>query len=93
MLQSSRATFGMGKEKGPEWTEVTILQEPEKAGGNFQVKCGHCELVFWGVATRIRGHFLGQVACGVKKCTKCPQALKKQLQDIDQAKKKQETQK
>jgi len=83
----------MGKEKGPEWTEVTILQEPEKAGGNFQVKCGHCELVFWGVATRIRGHFLGQVACGVKKCTKCPQALKKHLQDIDQAKKKQETQK
>jgi hypothetical protein len=48
MLQSSRVTFGMGKEKGPEWTEVTILQEPEKAGGNFQVKCGHCELMFWG---------------------------------------------
>jgi hypothetical protein len=23
MLQSSRATFGMGKEKGLEWTEVT----------------------------------------------------------------------
>ncbi len=93
MLQSSRATFGMGKEKGPEWTEVTILQKPEKAGGNFQVKCGHCELVFWGGATRIRGHFLGQVACEVKKCTKCPQALKKQLQDIDKAKRKQETQK
>jgi hypothetical protein len=83
----------MGKEKGPEWTEVTILQEPEKAGGNFQIKCGHCELVFWGGATRIRGHFLGQVACGVKKCTKCPQALKKQLQDIDQAKREQEMQK
>jgi hypothetical protein len=33
------------------------------------------------------------VACGVKKCTKCPQALKKQLQDIDQAKREQETQK
>jgi hypothetical protein len=93
MLQSSRATFGMGKEKGPEWTEVTILQELEKAGGNFQVKRGHYELVFWGGATRIRGHFLGQVACGIKKCTKCPQALKKQLQDIDQAKREQETQK
>jgi hypothetical protein len=93
MLQSSRATFGMGKEKGPEWTEITILQELEKAGGNFQVKCGHCELVFWGGATRIRGHFLGQVACGVKKCTKCPQALKKQLQDIDKAKREHETQK
>jgi len=49
--------------------------------------------VFWGGATRIRGHFLGQVACGVKKCTKCPQAFKKQLQDIDQAKREQETQK
>jgi len=49
--------------------------------------------VFWGGATKIRGHFLGQVACGVKKCTKCPQALKKQLQDIDQAKREQETQK
>jgi hypothetical protein len=36
---------------------------------------------------------LGQVACGVKKCTKCPQALKKQLQDIDQTKRQQETQK
>jgi hypothetical protein len=35
MLQSSRVTFGMGKEKGPEWTEVTILQEPEKAGGEL----------------------------------------------------------
>jgi len=46
MLQSSRVTFGMGKEKEPEWTKVTILQEPEKAGGNFQVKCGHYELVF-----------------------------------------------
>jgi hypothetical protein len=83
----------MGKKKGPEWTEVTILQEPEKAGGNFQIKCGHCELVFWGGATRIRGHFLGQVACGVKKCTKCPQALKKQFQDIDQVKREQEKQK
>ncbi len=83
----------MGKEKGPKWTKVTILQEPKKAGGNFQVKCGHCELVFWGGATRIRGHFLGQVACGVKKCTKCPQALKKQLHDIDQVKREQETQK
>jgi len=31
------------------------------------------------------------VACGIKKCTKCPQALKKQLQDIDQAKREQET--
>jgi hypothetical protein len=36
---------------------------------------------------------LGQVACGVNKCTKCPQALKKQLQDIDQAKREQEMQK
>jgi len=33
------------------------------------------------------------VACGVKKCTKWPQALKKQLQDINQAKREQETQK
>jgi hypothetical protein len=33
------------------------------------------------------------MACGVKKCTKCPQALKNQLQDIDQAKREQETQK
>ncbi len=49
--------------------------------------------MFWGGATRIRGHFLGQVACGVKKCTKCPRALEKQLQDIDQAKREQETQK
>ncbi len=61
MLQSSKATFGMGKEKGPEWTEVTILQEPEKAGGNFQVKCGHCELLFWKGATRITTRRCGQV--------------------------------
>ncbi len=33
------------------------------------------------------------MACGIKKCTKCPPALKKQLQDIDQAKREQETQK
>jgi hypothetical protein len=33
------------------------------------------------------------VAYGVKKCTKCPKALIKQLQDIDQAKREQETQK
>jgi hypothetical protein len=33
------------------------------------------------------------VACGVKKCTKCPQAFKKQLQDIDKVKREQETQK
>ncbi len=33
------------------------------------------------------------MACGIKKCTKCPQAFKKQLQDIDQAKREQETQK
>jgi hypothetical protein len=83
----------MGKEKGPEWNEVTILKEPEKAGGNFQVKCGHCQLVFWGGATRIRGHFLGQVASGVKKCTKCPEALRKQLQQSDLERKEQETHK
>jgi hypothetical protein len=90
MLQSSRATFGMGKEKGLKWTEVTILQEPEKAGGNFQVKCGHCELVFWRVPQESEATSWVRWLVESRNAPNAPKPSKKQLQDIDQAKRKQE---
>lgn len=65
--EATAAEPDMGKPKAPEWNDVTILKESEKAGGNYQVKCGHCDFVFVGGATRISAHFLGQIAAGVKK--------------------------
>lgn len=74
----------MGHNKGPEWKHVTILKEEE--GKNPQVKCVYCDFTFFGGATRIRGHFLSRGSVGVKACSACPEASKKELEGLETSK-------
>jgi hypothetical protein len=83
----------MGRDKGPEWQHVTVIEEPKQPGGNSRVKCAHCDLLFWASGTRIKAHFLGYSVVGVRACTACPQELTDQLKDLENKKKEEQTKK
>ena len=69
----------VGKNKGPEWAEVTILSEAGNHS-NPTVKCNHCFHIFRGGASRIRAHLLSISGQGVCGCTKAPERLKAGLE-------------
>jgi len=84
----------MGRNKGPEWDQVTII-EPEGPNKRTQckVRCKHCLLEFFAGATRIREHFVySKPSCGVSKCTKVPAEVL-ELMQREHDKKVQEEQK
>ena len=67
---------GGGKKRGPEWDHVDVV-DADGDNGRDMLRCRFCAKDFYGGATRIRNHLLGERGCGVEVCNKCPEAVKK----------------
>jgi hypothetical protein len=75
----------MGKERGPEWKHVKVVEAKPK--GDSKLLCAHCQKEFWGGAVRIRAHLLGNnPVAGVAKCPSTPQAVIDELTALEKAK-------
>lgn len=71
-------------ETRPLWKHVTKIKSVGgTGGGNFELKCHFCDIVYNGSYTRVRAHLLKISGKGVRPCTKITPAKISELKKID----------